>query len=171
MKNLIPLALLSSFVLPSYSQQEALLQEQEVLKNFGYLELGGRFIAGFGVHYERRLRLSPSFSFTGGVGAGSSHRLDQGNAHWPLIVPISAGILVGKKINHFELGASRLLVRREFYEDPEDGIFLWPITAYIGYRKLPEDSQGFFYKINGLVYPVDFLGALPFLAFGLGYQF
>lgn len=171
MRNLVIAFLLVLFTLQARAQQEAPAEKEEKLENFGYLELGGRFLAGLGGQYERLLHVSQRLSFTVGVGLGSSHPMGSGSAHWPVIIPVSGGILLGKRSHHFEFGISRLLVKREFYEDPEDGRFLWPITAYIGYRKLPQNPKGMFYKIDGLVYPVQFLGALPFIGFGLGYQF
>ena len=140
--------------------------------NHGYLELGGRYLAGLGAHYERQLPVSKLFSFYFGVGMGTSYALDSEGESWSLIAPLSAGLIIGKQRSRLELGVSRLLVEEEFYTDPEDGQeWILPIAFLIGYRRLPELSGRFFYKIDFLLYQAYFIGVLPLVGVGLGCNF
>ena len=152
----------------TYAQNES----SDSALNYGYVELGGRYLAGLGVNYERQLAISPVFSFTLGAGVGTSYSIDSRSDSWPLIVPLSAGMLIGKKRSTLELGFSRLLVKKEFYTDPEDGQeWILPTAFNIGFRKLPDASRPFFYKLDFLMYPAYFIGVLPFLGAGIGYAF
>ncbi|MEM6843656.1 MAG: hypothetical protein AAF632_15620 [Bacteroidota bacterium] len=145
--------------------------DSSTFRNVIYAELGGRFLLGGGVQYERALALTKSCSLLLGVGVGSSSRLDRAFANWPIIVPISGALSLGRRRGRWEVGFSRLLVKKAFYEDPNDEIYgILPMAGYLGYRQLPSPTRRLFFKIDLLVYPSAFY-PLPFLGGGVGYAF